>query len=195
MRNRAMRSLALAATAGLLAVAPAQAQDSVTLANYGGAWATALSQAELKPIEKNEERLKVLLRLIKRKDVADLVNACDAGREGELIFRYIAQFAKTGKPIRRLWLQSNARTAKGEKRVTQIGRRSVEKRNVALQPIGRAFLKLTLEVALTLRVRDRHGQQRGQPHAHREDHEHPPRHRGEERANPDHSTVTAAAST
>jgi DNA topoisomerase-3 len=64
------------------------------------------SRFELKPIEKNEARLKVLLKLIKRKDVTELVNACDAGREGELIFRYIVQFAKTGKPIRRLWLQS-----------------------------------------------------------------------------------------
>jgi DNA topoisomerase-3 len=61
---------------------------------------------DLKPIAKNEERLKVLLKLIKRKDVTELVNACDAGREGELIFRYIVQFAKSGKPIRRLWLQS-----------------------------------------------------------------------------------------
>jgi len=64
------------------------------------------SKFDLRPIEKNENRLKVLLRLIKRKDVTDLINACDAGREGELIFRYIAQFAKTDKPIRRLWLQS-----------------------------------------------------------------------------------------
>ena len=61
---------------------------------------------DLKPIEKNEDRLKVLLRLIKRKDVGDIVNACDAGREGELIFRYIVQYAKTAKPVRRLWLQS-----------------------------------------------------------------------------------------
>ena len=60
----------------------------------------------LKPIEKNEARLKILLKLIKRKDVADLINACDAGREGELIFRYIVDFAKSAKPIRRLWLQS-----------------------------------------------------------------------------------------
>jgi len=64
------------------------------------------SHFALKPIEKNENRLKILLRLIKRKDVGDLINACDAGREGELIFRYIAQFAKAAKPIRRLWLQS-----------------------------------------------------------------------------------------
>ncbi|MCX6993476.1 MAG: DNA topoisomerase III [Kiritimatiellaeota bacterium] len=61
---------------------------------------------DLRPIEKSAPRLKVLLRLIKRKDVEALVNACDAGREGELIFRYIAQFAGTSKPIQRLWLQS-----------------------------------------------------------------------------------------
>jgi DNA topoisomerase-3 len=65
----------------------------------------------LKPIEKNANRLRTLLRLIKRKDVGDLINACDAGREGELIFRYIVQFAKTAKPIRRLWLQSMTSTA------------------------------------------------------------------------------------
>jgi DNA topoisomerase-3 len=61
---------------------------------------------DLSPIEKSEPRLNVLLRLIKRKDVTGLVNACDAGREGELIFRYIAQHAGTKKPIERLWLQS-----------------------------------------------------------------------------------------
>ena len=60
----------------------------------------------LKPIEKTESRLKVLNKLIKRKDVDGLINACDAGREGELIFNYIAQAAKSGKPVQRLWLQS-----------------------------------------------------------------------------------------
>jgi DNA topoisomerase-3 len=61
---------------------------------------------DLLPIEKNEARLKVLVRLIKRKDVTAIVNACDAGREGELIFRYIVQYAKAKQPIQRLWLQS-----------------------------------------------------------------------------------------
>jgi DNA topoisomerase III len=61
---------------------------------------------DLLPIEKNEARLKVLVKLIKRKDVTTLVNACDAGREGELIFRYIVQYAKAKQPIQRLWLQS-----------------------------------------------------------------------------------------
>ena len=61
---------------------------------------------ELAPIEKSESRLNLLLRLIKRKDVTGLINACDAGREGELIFRYLVQHARAKKPIRRLWLQS-----------------------------------------------------------------------------------------
>src|SRR2546423_4075346 len=61
---------------------------------------------DLKPIERNEARLKLLVKLIKRGDVVELINACDAGREGELIFRYIVQYSKTKKPIERLWLQS-----------------------------------------------------------------------------------------
>ncbi len=61
---------------------------------------------DLVPIEKSESRLNLLLRLIKRKDVEGLINACDAGREGELIFRCIVQHAKAKKPIQRLWLQS-----------------------------------------------------------------------------------------
>ncbi len=61
---------------------------------------------DIHPIVKSQERLKVLTRLIKRKDVETLINACDAGREGELIFRLIAQHAKAKQPIRRLWLQS-----------------------------------------------------------------------------------------
>jgi len=60
----------------------------------------------LNPIAKTESRLKVLNKLIKRKDVTTLINACDAGREGELIFRLIAQHAKAKQPVKRLWLQS-----------------------------------------------------------------------------------------
>ncbi|MEW6157580.1 MAG: DNA topoisomerase III [Verrucomicrobiota bacterium] len=61
---------------------------------------------DLRPIEKTESRLKLLSKLIKRKDVSSLINACDAGREGELIFRYIIQYVNSDKPIQRLWLQS-----------------------------------------------------------------------------------------
>ena len=61
---------------------------------------------DLRPIAKTESRLKVLQKLIKRKDINQLINACDAGREGELIFRLIAQHAKAPQAIKRLWLQS-----------------------------------------------------------------------------------------
>ncbi len=65
----------------------------------------------LNPIAKTEARLKVLTKLIKRKDVTALINACDAGREGELIFRLITQHAKAKQPISRLWLQSMTQNA------------------------------------------------------------------------------------
>jgi DNA topoisomerase-3 len=61
---------------------------------------------DLRPIAKTEARLKVLQKLIKRKDINRLINACDAGREGELIFRLIAQHTKATQKIERLWLQS-----------------------------------------------------------------------------------------
>ena len=60
----------------------------------------------LRPIEKTESRLKLLQKLLKRKDVDGVINACDAGREGELIFRYIIQYANAKQPVQRLWLQS-----------------------------------------------------------------------------------------
>jgi DNA topoisomerase-3 len=60
----------------------------------------------LRPIEKTETRFNLLKRLIKKKEVSELVNACDAGREGELIFRNLARISGTTKPIKRLWLQS-----------------------------------------------------------------------------------------
>lgn len=66
---------------------------------------------DLKPVDKTRTRLNAVVKLAKRKDVTELVNACDAGREGELIFRLIEQYAggakgPLGKPVRRLWLQS-----------------------------------------------------------------------------------------
>jgi DNA topoisomerase-3 len=66
---------------------------------------------DLNPIDKNKTRLNALCKLIRRKDVTALINACDAGREGELIFRLIVQYAqpargKLDKPVQRLWLQS-----------------------------------------------------------------------------------------
>jgi DNA topoisomerase-3 len=66
---------------------------------------------DLAPIDKAKSRLNAVVKQVKRKDVGELINACDAGREGELIFRLIVQYAAGAKkpidkPIKRLWLQS-----------------------------------------------------------------------------------------
>jgi DNA topoisomerase III len=66
---------------------------------------------ELAPIDKAKSRLNAVVKLVKRKDVTAMINACDAGREGELIFRLIEQYAagakgSLNKPVQRLWLQS-----------------------------------------------------------------------------------------
>ena len=61
---------------------------------------------ELRPIEKTKARFNMLKKLMKREDVGLLINACDAGREGELIFRYLVKLAGVKKPVQRLWLQS-----------------------------------------------------------------------------------------
>ncbi len=61
---------------------------------------------ELKPSESSKDRFNQLKKLIARKDVNQLINACDAGREGELIFTYLCQLAKNKHPVKRLWLSS-----------------------------------------------------------------------------------------
>ncbi|MGB0743198.1 MAG: DNA topoisomerase III, partial [Opitutales bacterium] len=61
---------------------------------------------ELQPIEKTEGRLKHVLSLAKKKEFDVIVNACDAGREGELIFQYIMDIGHIQKPVKRLWMQS-----------------------------------------------------------------------------------------
>jgi DNA topoisomerase-3 len=68
-------------------------------------------QFRLKPIDgKAEKQLKLIHKLMARAEVEAVVNACDAGREGELIFAYVYETAKVKKPVRRLWL--NSMTAK-----------------------------------------------------------------------------------
>lgn len=63
---------------------------------------------ELQPIEKSVTRFNLLKRLLKKKEVDTVVNACDAGREGELIFRYLLQMVDPKKDldVRRMWMQS-----------------------------------------------------------------------------------------
>jgi len=61
---------------------------------------------EIKAKKEHTDRLKTIKGLLKRDDLSGLVNACDAGREGELIFREIYDFNEVKLPIERLWLQS-----------------------------------------------------------------------------------------
>jgi DNA topoisomerase III len=61
---------------------------------------------EFKKKKGQTERIRTIQRLAERDDVDRLVNACDAGREGELIFREVVQYLGVSKPVYRLWLQS-----------------------------------------------------------------------------------------
>jgi DNA topoisomerase-3 len=60
----------------------------------------------LKPIEDSKEKFSLLKKLLARKDVDQVINACDAGREGELIFAYLYQLSKSKLPVKRAWMQS-----------------------------------------------------------------------------------------
>ncbi len=67
---------------------------------------------KLKPRdERSRKQLKVIHQLLKREDVDRVVNACDSGREGELIFAYIWETAKVDKPVERLWISSMTKQA------------------------------------------------------------------------------------
>jgi len=71
---------------------------------------------ELKPIDSSKSQLTALGKLIRRKDITTVINACDAGREGELIFHYILEHeqgktALAGKRVQRLWMQSMTKGA------------------------------------------------------------------------------------
>lgn len=70
----------------------------------------------LRPSEGAKDQLSVLVKLLQRKDIDTVINACDAGREGELIFRLILQHAQSkgknaNKVVKRLWLQSMTKEA------------------------------------------------------------------------------------
>src|SRR5919205_74963 len=61
--------------------------------------------------ERAKKQLNTIHRLMALDEVDTVVNACDAGREGELIFAYVYETAKTKKPVQRLWLSSMTRKA------------------------------------------------------------------------------------
>lgn len=60
----------------------------------------------LKPIERSEKQFNLVKKLLKRKDIESVINACDAGREGELIFTYLYELTECKKTFKRLWMQS-----------------------------------------------------------------------------------------
>lgn len=61
--------------------------------------------------ERSRKQMAVVTAQLGREDVDEVVNACDAGREGELIFAYLYEKAKASKPVRRLWLNSMTNAA------------------------------------------------------------------------------------
>ena len=66
---------------------------------------------QFKPKARQSERIRTIKKLLADPEVEDVVNACDAGREGELIFREILEYFGSDKPVRRLWLQSMTTSA------------------------------------------------------------------------------------
>src|SRR3954470_9483840 len=56
--------------------------------------------------ERSRKQMTVITRLLQRPDVETVVNACDAGREGELIFAWTVEKSGARKPVQRLWLSS-----------------------------------------------------------------------------------------
>ena len=61
--------------------------------------------------ERSRKQMTVVSKQLGREDVSVVVNACDAGREGELIFAYLYEKAKANKPVKRLWLSSMTNAA------------------------------------------------------------------------------------
>lgn len=63
-------------------------------------------QFKTKPVDKTKKKFQELKKLLNRKDIDLVINACDAGREGELIFTHIYELSKSKIPVKRLWMSS-----------------------------------------------------------------------------------------
>jgi DNA topoisomerase-3 len=112
---------------------------------------------KLKPKQGQSDRIRIIKKLIQRPDVETIINACDAGREGELIFREVIKYVGTDKPILRLWLQSMTADA------IRSGFRSLEDGR-KYEPLGHAaecrsladwLIGMNASRALTIRLRSR----------------------------------------
>jgi DNA topoisomerase-3 len=108
---------------------------------------------DLKPVEKTKSRLAAVVKQAKRKDVSAIINACDAGREGELIFRLIEQYAggkkPLDKPVKRLWL-SRTRSAESQKSLDRAARQqSVCGLYTSDKPVPEVWVGLVDDVTTT----------------------------------------------
>jgi len=83
----------------------------------------------LKPVAESKDRFAALKKLLARKDVDQVINACDAGREGELIFTYLYQLTKCKLPVKRAWMQTM--TAEGIRAAFTALREGEEMRGLA----------------------------------------------------------------
>ncbi len=64
-----------------------------------------------KPLPKTKAQLKAIANLAKRKDISEAIIATDAGREGELVARWILEYIRFNKPVKRLWISSQTNKA------------------------------------------------------------------------------------
>jgi DNA topoisomerase-3 len=83
-------------------------------ASYDGRWKAwrmdtlpmVPTEFKLRAVPSTRDQLREVCELLRDKRFSEVINACDAGREGELIFRYVYQLAESQIPIRRLWISS-----------------------------------------------------------------------------------------
>ena len=99
-----------------------------------------------------EQQFSVLKDLMHRSDVSEIVNACDSGREGELIFRFVYEQANCKKPFSRLWISSMEESAiregfqtskTGAAMTTSINPRFAEQRQIGLSGLTRPAFSLS----------------------------------------------------
>ena len=91
--------------------------------------------------ERSRKQMNVIKRQLGRDDLDLVVNACDAGREGELIFAYLYENSGSKKPVQRLWLNSMTPQAIREafehlRPARRVGHHSRRRRARARRPIG-----------------------------------------------------------
>lgn len=113
-------------------------------------------QIGIKPLPKTGHQLKAIASLAKRKDVGEAVIATDAGREGELVARWILQWVRFNKPVKRLWISSQ--TDKAIKQGFANLKPASQYDNLYESAISRAkadwFVGLNVTRALTVKYQD-----------------------------------------